>query len=310
MTQTGRLVRSSAETPRKIPVRFGRATHYHSRSGGFQEPVSNVPSPVRRSGSTSFRRTPEPANPSFRRRPEPRGVGGTPSVAHEVEPSTLDNRRPMQKPQPATPVIPNPDRGSRRKPDPPIRRSGEGRNLGVWATTPVVQGSAGPCSRQNLATQPSKISSWAPQCHTEHPDVIPSEAEESKPAVGSRGAIHATRPCVKAVPPCRHSGPRAGIQGLGNVDSRIRRKTGSRGVATRFHSNDPQHALPTTSSQRPTPSGGLLFQRPGWAGLVFNHPLGVASQWRLPSTTTFGIQGFRSPSRRTGTGVRSPGNQS
>ena len=174
MTQTGRLVRSSAETPRKIPVRFGRATHYDSRSGGFQEPVSNVPSPVRRSGSTSFRRTPEPANPSFRRRPEPRGVGGTPSVAHEVEPSTLDNRRPMQKPQPATPVIPDPDRGSRRKPDPPIRRSGEGRNLGVWATTPVVQGSAGPCSRQNLATQPSKISSWAPQCHTEHPDVIPS----------------------------------------------------------------------------------------------------------------------------------------
>ena len=165
MTQTGRLGRSSAETPGKIPIRFGRATNYHSHSGGFQEPVSNVPSPVRRSGSTSFRRTPEPANPSFRRRPEPRGEGGAPSVAHEVEPPTLHNRRPLQKPQPATPIIPDPDRGSRRKPDPPIRSSGEGRNLGVWATTPVVQGSARPCSRQNLATQPSKISSWAPQCH-------------------------------------------------------------------------------------------------------------------------------------------------
>ena len=33
---------------------------------------------------------------------------------------------------------------------------------------------------------------------SKRPSVIPSEAEESKPVVGSRGAIHATRPCIEA----------------------------------------------------------------------------------------------------------------
>ena len=37
-----------------------------------------------------------------------------------------------------------------------------------------------------------------PRCCPECPNVIPSEAEESKPVVGSRGTIHATRPCIKA----------------------------------------------------------------------------------------------------------------
>ena len=35
------------------------------------------------------RQKPEPTTPSFRRRPEPSGVGGPPSVAHEVEPAGM-----------------------------------------------------------------------------------------------------------------------------------------------------------------------------------------------------------------------------
>ena len=44
-----------------------------------------------------------------------------------------------------------------------------------------------------------------PRCCPECPNFIPSEAEESKPVVGSRGTIHATRPGLRRVAP-RQSG--------------------------------------------------------------------------------------------------------
>ena len=81
------------------------------RSGGLEEPVSNVPPPIRDRGTTSFRRRRNPGawrgypqkrtsrvnpsahlhyvvpgknrnppTPSFRRRPESRGAGGPPST--------------------------------------------------------------------------------------------------------------------------------------------------------------------------------------------------------------------------------------
>ena len=39
----------------------------------------------------------------------------------------------------------------------------------------------------------ASMSFTAPQCRSDRFNVIPSEAEESKTAIGSRGAIHATR---------------------------------------------------------------------------------------------------------------------
>ena len=55
------------------------------------------------------------------------------------------------------------------------------------------------CGLVNAIVIPTaKMSFTAPQCRSDRQNVIPSEAEESKPVIGSRGAIHATRHRVEA----------------------------------------------------------------------------------------------------------------
>ena len=64
---------------------------------------------------------------------------------------------------------------------------------------PVLTAFITSCGLVKAIVIPSAPMSFlVPQCPSERQNVIPSEAEESKPVVGSRGAIHATRHRVEA----------------------------------------------------------------------------------------------------------------